>query len=178
MNLWTIALFSSAILLIGAMFLGAMWWIATGIRKRKPFLLLAVAMVAGGLTWYLELRGFVLIAPLYLAGTASLLAAIVILVRGPSESPRACMEFVPAAHSTEPQSSCRRLPLPTLSALTLLAVRRIMKVVVLIVVVLVAFAVAGDNLPEGNPVREATAWLRYFGRKFADGFGGGYQPGP
>ncbi len=71
------------ILIVGAMLAGAGWWIVTGVRRRKPLLLVAVAVVLGGLGWYLTKRGFILTAPIYAAAPISLLAGIMMLIRQP-----------------------------------------------------------------------------------------------
>jgi hypothetical protein len=56
-------------------------------------------------------------------------------------------------------------------------VRRTSTFVVILLVLYIAVAAVGESFPEGNVLRESTGWLRDFGRKFADGFGGGYNPG-
>jgi murein DD-endopeptidase MepM/ murein hydrolase activator NlpD len=72
---WTEMLF------IGAIFLGAVWWTILAVRKRRPVVLLAIAVVYGVLARYLATRGFVQTMPLYLAAATSFLAAVVILGR-------------------------------------------------------------------------------------------------
>jgi len=72
---------SIEILLVGAVLLGGTWWIVAGIRRRKPVWLLVLAVAFGGVTWFLEVSHFGLIAPVGAAAIASLLAGIVILVR-------------------------------------------------------------------------------------------------
>lgn len=54
--------------------------------------------------------------------------------------------------------------------------RRFFALIVVFVGILVVLAVIGGNLPQGNPLHDSTGWLRDFGEKFADGFGGGYLP--
>ena len=73
------------ILLIGAMFLGAVAWIVIGIRKRRPLLLLTLAVVYTVLVRYLTTRGFVVVAPIGLAAAVSFLAGTVGFVRRPSQ---------------------------------------------------------------------------------------------
>ncbi len=41
-------------------------------------------------------------------------------------------------------------------------------------IAIVAFALVGTSLPEGNPLRDAAEGLRSIGSNIADGFGGGY----
>ncbi len=66
------------------------------------------------------------------------------------------------------------IPLRPAVTITLWVVRRTMITILVIAGILVGLAVYGGSLPEGNVIREATAWLRYLGDRFADGFGGGY----
>lgn len=72
------------LLFVGAYLLAAVWWMIVAIRKHQPLLLLAMAAVFGGLGWYLTNRGFILIAPFYIAGVVSLLTGILILIHRPS----------------------------------------------------------------------------------------------
>ncbi len=52
--------------------------------------------------------------------------------------------------------------------------RRFLFQVLVVAITVVVVAVAGGSFPDGHPVNDATSWLRDFGEKFADGFGGGY----
>jgi hypothetical protein len=54
--------------------------------------------------------------------------------------------------------------------------RRLFTAVLVVAVLVVAFAVIGGTLPEGNLLHDATEGLRAIGRNVADGFGGGYGP--
>ena len=49
-------------------------------------------------------------------------------------------------------------------------------VLVIVIIGVVAFALIGPSLPEGNPLRGAAEGMRAVGRNIADGFGGGYGP--
>ena len=53
--------------------------------------------------------------------------------------------------------------------------RRFLKVLVIVIVGVVAFALIGPSLPEGNPLHDAAESLRAVGQNMADGFGGGYS---
>jgi murein DD-endopeptidase MepM/ murein hydrolase activator NlpD len=55
--------------------------IVIGIRRRSVVLLLAVAVIEGGLSWYMTVRGFVLVAPLRIVALAGLLAGVFVGVR-------------------------------------------------------------------------------------------------
>ena len=50
-----------------------------------------------------------------------------------------------------------------------------MTLLVIVIIGVVAFALVGPSLPEGNPLRGAAESLREVGRNVADGFGGGYS---
>lgn len=52
--------------------------------------------------------------------------------------------------------------------------RRILLLAALIALVVGVVTVFGGNLPEGNPLRDATQSLRDFGKAVANSFGGGY----
>jgi hypothetical protein len=52
--------------------------------------------------------------------------------------------------------------------------RRLLAALVIGLIVVVALALVGTSLPEGNPLREAAEGLRAIGSNIADGFGGGY----
>ncbi|MCH8982516.1 MAG: hypothetical protein IH943_00270 [Acidobacteria bacterium] len=52
--------------------------------------------------------------------------------------------------------------------------RRALTFLVFAVVLVVAFALIGPSLPEGNPLRDAAEGLREIGNSMADNFGGGY----
>jgi hypothetical protein len=69
------------LLMVGALLLGAGWWMVVGIRKRNPVPVLVAAVVLGGLAPYLTTRGFVLMAPVYVAAGLCLVVGILILVR-------------------------------------------------------------------------------------------------
>jgi hypothetical protein len=51
--------------------------------------------------------------------------------------------------------------------------RRLFTALVVLAVLVAAFAVIGGTLPEGNLLHDATEGLRAVGRNIADGFGGG-----
>ncbi len=51
---------------------------------------------------------------------------------------------------------------------------RAFTVLVFVIIGVVAFALIGPSLPEGNPLRVAAEGMRAVGRNIADGFGGGY----
>ncbi|MCP3974710.1 MAG: hypothetical protein GY720_09480 [bacterium] len=52
--------------------------------------------------------------------------------------------------------------------------RRAFVTLVVIALLLAVIVVASGELPEGNPFREATGFIRRLARRFADSFGGGY----
>jgi len=80
---------STEILLILPPLLGAVFWIAAGIRRRKPVWLVAVAVVLVAVAWFMAARSFSLLAPLAAVSAASLLAAIWLQIARASPTNRA-----------------------------------------------------------------------------------------
>ena len=75
------------LLLVAAIVLGPVFWIVRSVRRRKPVSLFAVAVVVGGVAWYLTTRGVVLFAPIYLTAAVGFVAGVVILARRPRGNP-------------------------------------------------------------------------------------------
>lgn len=69
------------LLFVGAVVMGVGTWIVIGFRRRRPLPLFLLTAMCLAITWYLAMRGFVLVVPVVVAAMVALVSGLVLLVR-------------------------------------------------------------------------------------------------